>query len=442
MWQTRLSSKTSAVISSRVSVRWRAGLLLCTALFGLAGLPGCEKSAVPDGAPERIILILVDTLRRDHVSLYSDKVPTPNIERIAARGQVYTNASSAFHSTTMSMAALFSGHTPSIEFGNARAALDWNTFASCGMSRFSPGEHDNACVPNAVQTLAEDLKDQGYWTAGVVSNKLLFRPYGYDQGFDTWLEVGRPPAGQHLDARQSARLRTAKDVNKLAIDTIKNRPTDNFFLYVHYIDVHDWILFDIPYEESVRRFDKALGDLLDVLESEDLLEGAAVVFTSDHGEMLKAKHLDFEISRHYGNPSFEPLLQVPLIVTPGLDRPTDAFIRGQDIRGLVKSAAGLDGETAPALGTNELLVTERYYQTFRKDNWKSMWKRDGERLMLFDVAADPTESIDLSKKRPDILEIHRKRVDDIVAKISTTDSNAQNLSDEDIDRLRALGYLE
>ncbi|MBC8341001.1 MAG: sulfatase-like hydrolase/transferase, partial [Proteobacteria bacterium] len=86
----------------------------------MAGLPGCEKSAVPDGAPERIILILVDTLRRDHVSLYSDKVPTPNIERIAARGQVYTNASSAFHSTTMSMAALFSGHTPSIEFGNAR----------------------------------------------------------------------------------------------------------------------------------------------------------------------------------------------------------------------------------------------------------------------------------------------------------------------------------
>jgi hypothetical protein len=40
------------------------------------------------------------------------------------------------------------------------------------------------------------------------------------------------------------------------------------------------------------------------------------------------------------------------------------------------------------------------------------------------------------------LEVHRKRVDDIVAKISTTDSNAQNLSDEDIDRLRALGYLE
>lgn len=438
MWQSRLQGLAPAVPSSRPLVKLVSVLMLVV----LIGVSGCEESAAPGEAPERIILILVDTLRSDHVSLYSDKVPTPNIERLAAHGQVYQNATSAFHSTTMSMAALFSGHTPSIEFGNARAALDWNTFASCGMSRFSPGAEDNACVPNAVQTLAEDLQDAGYWTAGIVSNKLLFRPYGYDQGFDTWVEVGRVPPDQRLDARQSARLRTALDVNKHAIETIKGRPTDRFFMYVHYIDVHDWILFDISYEESVRRFDEQLGVLLDALESEGLLEGAAIVFTSDHGEMLKANHLDFEISRHYGNPSFEPLLRVPLIVAPGLDRPNDAYIRGQDIRGLVREVAGLEGSPTPTLQENELLVTERFWQTFRKDNWKTMWHRNEERVMLFDISEDPAELRDLAKERPDILAAHRKRVDEIVPEFSTTDPAGQSLSPDDMDRLRALGYLE
>ena len=162
----------------------------------------------------------------------------------------------------MSMAALFAGQTPSIEFGDARAALDWNTFASCGMSRFAADKADDACVPNAVQTLAEDLRDAGYWTAGVVSNKLLFKPYGYDQGFDEWVEVGRVPHDVQLTARQSARIRTAQHVNKSVYQTLANRKSDRFFLYVHYIDVHDWILFDISYAESVRRFDKRLGELM------------------------------------------------------------------------------------------------------------------------------------------------------------------------------------
>jgi len=422
---------------------WHPRQLGLTLIFLLLAPPlGCDLGETTSAPPERIILILVDTLRRDHVSTYTDTVPTPNIERLAANGQVYTNATSAFHSTTMSMAALFSGQTPSIEFGNARAALDWNTFASCGMSRFSPGDEDDACVPNSVRTLAEDLRDQGYWTAGIVSNKLLFRPYGYDQGFDEWVEVGRVQPGRHLTARESARIRTARHVNKLALKTLENRPSDRFFFYVHYIDVHDWILFDISYEESVRRFDKALGVLIDALEAEGLLEGSAIVLTSDHGEMLKNSHLDFEISRHYGNPSFEPLLQVPLIVSPGLDREPDDYIRGQDVRGLVREIAGLKGEPAPALGENELLVTERYWQTFRKDNWKSMWKRTQERVMLFDLDADPTESNDLSSQRPEILEAHRERVDKIVASIAITDPNVQSLSEEDEDRLRALGYLE
>jgi len=419
--------------------------MLQRSLLGLAVavlLTGCGTGTTPSTTPERIILIVVDTLRRDHVSAYSGTVETPNIDRIAARGQVFQNATAAFHSTTMSMAALFSGRTPSIEFGDARAALDWNTFASCGMSRFAENPERDACVPDAVETLAEDLSAAGYWTAGVVSNKLLFRPYGYDQGFDEWVEVGSVPAGQSPTAQQSARVRTARHVNNSVFRTLANRPSDRFFLYIHYIDVHDWILFGISYAESVRRFDQRLGELLDVLESEGLLENSAIVFTSDHGEMLVDHHLDFKIDRHYGNPSFEPLLRIPLIVAPGLERKSDEFIRSQDVRGLVRELAGLEGHPAPALEPNELLVTERFYQTYRKDDWKSIWKRAEDRVLLFDLEADPDEVKDLSKEKPEILSAHRKRVDEIVAKISTADHNEQRLSPEDLERLRALGYLE
>jgi flagellar motility protein MotE (MotC chaperone) len=71
-----------------------------------------------------------------------------------------------------------------------------------------------------------------------------------------------------------------------------------------------------------------------------------------------------------------------------------------------------------------------------------MWERNQEHLMLFDLAADPKELNNLAGERTDILETHRKRVDELAKIFSTTKPSAQNLSAEDLDRLRALGYLE
>ena len=410
-------------------------------LAGLLTSLGCGGVS-NDGPPERIILIVVDTLRRDHVSTYAPTVPTPNIDRLAKGGQVFSNASAAFHSTTMSMAALFTGHTPSIESGSPEAALEWNTFASCGMSRFADGESIERCMPLSLNTLAEDLSGAGYFTLGVVSNKLLFRPYGYDQGFDDWIEVGRGRPGANLSAGKAARMRTAKQVNSLVVKALARRQTDRFFLYVHYIDVHDWILFNISYEESVRRLDAAIGQLIDHLEAEDLLEGAAIVFTSDHGEILSDPPPKFRTIRHYGNPSFEPLLRVPLFVNPPIEMDSGEFVRTQDVRGLIRRIAGLEGAATPDLESDELIVTEQFYQTYRKGKWKSMWERGGHNVMLFDLASDPQELEDVEDRHPEILAAHRKRIDELSLELATGHDMKQNLSPEDIERLRALGYLD
>lgn len=416
------------------------------ALSVLAVASGCGADGRRDG-PERIILIVVDTLRQDHVSTYGGSVETPRMDRLAARGRVFDNAVSAFHSTTMSMAALFSGRTPSIESGSPENALEWNTFASCGMARFAEPESAEACVPDAVQTLAEDLSAAGYYTMGVVSNKLLFRPYGFDQGFEDWIEVGGGPDGAKLDAFKAARIRTAEHVNRDVARALAKRKSDRFFLYVHYIDVHDWILFRISYAESVRRFDSHLGTLIDLLESEDLLEDTALVFTSDHGEMLGPPHLGIGTERHFGNPSFEPLLRVPLFVSPpdALDgSPFDAaeLVRSQDVRGIVRWIAGLGGEPAPDLASGELFVTEQFYQTYRRGSWKSNWQRGQERVLLFDLESDPGELEDLSRSRPEILTEHRQRIDQLTRELSMNAKATQDLDEEALDRLRALGYLD
>ena len=170
----------------------------------------------------------------------ADSAPanTPNIDRLANSGQLFNNAISAYHSTTMSMASLFTGHTPSIESGSRENPLDWNTFVTCGMSRFATPGKVEACVPESMGTLAEDLQEAGYWTLGVVSNELLFRPGGYDQGFDEWVEVGLAEPGEVLNIFQASPIRTVKHVNHDALEALAKRPRDHFFLYLYYIDVH------------------------------------------------------------------------------------------------------------------------------------------------------------------------------------------------------------
>ena len=182
-----------------------------------------------------------DTLRPDFLTPYGSEVLTPTIGRLAAEGQVFRNAVASYHQTTMSMAALFTGRTPSLESGSRERSLPWNGNSFCGMARFAKPPHDMACVPSALETLAEKLQAAGYWTIGVVSNRLLFAPYGFEQGFDQWVEVsGNQPVETEAAKRTGAGTRPADFVNRAALKALTRRERDKFFLYLHYVDVHDW----------------------------------------------------------------------------------------------------------------------------------------------------------------------------------------------------------
>jgi arylsulfatase A-like enzyme len=404
-----------------------------------AGLIGCGRG---DGPPKRIILVVVDTLRRDHVSPYGSGAVTPNLQRLADSGQVFSNAIGSFHQTTMSMAALFTGRTPSLESGDPEHPLPWNGRTWCGMARFAADPEDS-CIPQGLTTLAEDLQRANYWTVGVVSNPFLFRPAGYDQGFDEWIEVAAddPKETRVVLSRERSGIRV-----QMAVDEVLARiPDQPLFLYVHYMDAHDYRIWGEAYSSAASRVDEHVGNLLHRLEAKGLLEDAVVLFTSDHGEILDEKFDGYDVRTHFGNPSFQPVLEVPLIVTPPRFEDTDTLVRSQDITDLLRQVAGVEVEADPksAVARDEHFVGEMNFLTYRKGHLKSIFSRDRMGApALFDLDADPKESVNLIGVDREVSVQHLTRVGELVEALATSQTGNRELTEEDRARLRALGYLD
>ncbi len=410
-------------MSQKKSVRAALAVLMSVLAFA-----GCAETK----PPERIILIVVDTLRRDVLRCYGGPIRTPAIDALAARGQIFPNAVSSFHQTTMSMAAMYTGRTPSVESGRENAALRMTGRTWCGMARFRDNPRDG-CIPSSLVTLGELVHGAGYWTIGIVSNLYIFKPFGMEQGFDEWLEIGER-------VREARSSRSAEVVNAAAIQALARRPHDRFYLYVHYMDVHDYTWG--KYDDGVVTMDRAVGALLEKLEAEHLLEDAVVLFTSDHGERLGERHFVRGEDSHRGNPSFEEVLQVPLIVSPPLFDDASRLVRSQDIYQLIAQVVGVRAEVPQDLEPSELFLSEERWQTYRKGTWKSYMRRANGELQLVDLLADPAESRDIAPENGSVAETHRARIAELAHVLGAPDAHSGELTDEDKMRLRALGYLD
>jgi arylsulfatase A-like enzyme len=421
----------------------------CALALLAAGALACDgrsrgKSEAP---PERLILILVDTLRRDYLSCYGSANPTPNIDALAARGQRYTNFTASFHQTSMSMGTLFTGKTPSIEFNRVERPLFWNSSSWCGLNRFAKKGEEDLCIPPSVPTLAESVRDAGYWTIGIATNQFLYEPSGFSRGFEDWVEVGKKPPTMGPLARftlpDASKTRFFGLVNRAALEAVDRRPNDRFFLYVHYMDVHDYGRRGVlPYAKAVTSVDWAIGDLLAELDHRKLLDAAVVIVTSDHGERLRERHAVRGKPGHTGNPSFQEVLEVPLIIAPAIDRDPDAFLRTQDLFHVIQEIAGAHSPPSPELADDELFLTETQYRTYLRGRWKSALRREDGALYLFDLEGDPGETRDVAAANPDVVAAHRRRIDELGEALSARRAVVERLSDEDRERLQALGYLE
>lgn len=426
-------------------------------LLGTIIIAALQMACAEPGPPERIVLVVVDTLRRDALGCYGGKAETPTIDRLAREGQLFPNAMASFHQTTMSMGALFTGRTPSLESGEMGRPIPFVGRTWCGLARFDPENRREQCVPGAVNTLAEHFRAAGYATIGLTSNSLLFEPYGLSRGFDDWTEVGDVPvAGTMMEIVASLGSRVSPKVNAAVEEALSRRSGDHFFLYVHYMDVHDYGMQEVAgggpveklrgkYHQAVGEVDRAVAGLLDMLEERDLLEGSLVVFTSDHGERLRERHFIEGRANHTGNPSFEEVLEVPLVVWPARFEKSLETVKGTDLFAMLVGLVGLSGAPNAQLEADEVFTSELRWLTYRRGRWKSYTRRDERAMWLVDLRDDPLEKHDVAAENPEIAQRHWDRVTALAAGFAVPKGRAGaapgQLSSRDEARLRALGYL-
>ena len=282
-----------------------------------------ENESTADTGPDRpnIILLTVDTLRADHLELYGYQRSTmPTMAKFAETATVFDNAVVPRGSTRPSYASMFTGLYP-----------------------FRHGVRSNAAVLHQdLTTLTELLKNEGYHTAGFVSNFVLIGELsGCNQGFDVY--------DDRIGEQELNRLnyeRTARHTAEAILKWLASDPPQPFFLFTNFIDPHgpyhppDQLrrlfageqhrqleLKDIPtyqqiegvtdyyeyvdrYDAEVRYVDEAFRILIEELSRRNLWNDAVVVLTADHGESMGEHGLYFQHHAHV----YEETMRVPLAI--------------------------------------------------------------------------------------------------------------------------------
>jgi len=217
-----------------------------------------------------VLLITIDTLRTDRVSVYSDKhLKTPHIDRIASKGVVFTRAFAHNPLTLASHVNILTGATPLYH-----------------------GISDNAGykLEDRFLTIAELLKEKNYSTGAFIGAFPLDSRFGLDQGFDVYDDSygTRNPLGFFYVERR------AEKVIEPAIEWMKKQQGE-WFCWIHLFDPHQPYLPPAPYDEKfkddlysgeVAYVDVQLGRLFSFLKENQVLEKTFIVLTADHGEGL------------------------------------------------------------------------------------------------------------------------------------------------------------
>jgi arylsulfatase A-like enzyme len=287
------------------------------AALALLALSSCQSH--PDQRAVEatdVVFIVVDTLRADHVSLYGyPRATTPQLEAFAHDAVVYENAISPGTWTVPAHAAMFTGMWPSYA-GAERVAAD----------RILTTPID----PRAA-TLAELLQARGFRTAAFVANTTyVARVLGFHRGFDEFFDW---------------KLGAADGVRNALVRWLEPR-SDRVFVFANILDPHEPYEPPKPYDTRfpgadsrygaqmtslllsgvratpeiqahfVSRYDgevaftdEQLGALFADLKRVGRYDGALVIVTSDHGELLGEHGL-----AGHGLAPYEQLVRVPLMV--------------------------------------------------------------------------------------------------------------------------------
>ncbi len=472
----------------RGGVTWIAVLALALGA-GCRGGPaagpeerGTAARPVMTGNGFNVLLITIDTLRADHMSLYGyPRETTPHIDALARTGVTFDQASTYWPKTRGSFVAMMTGRLAA-ESGYGKThplLLDFNP------------------------TLAGVLREAGYETVAVVDNPNVAASLGYAKGFDRYRETWE-------EAALASEMDRARAITDDGVRFIREAsPERPFLLWLHYVNPHapytppppfDTAFVDeearrgpalkpvdgfsggvaraweVPgrglgyyvaqYDGEIAATDAEVRRVLEALESSEVGDRTIVVLTSDHGESLGEHDYFFD----HGQNLYDPSMRVPLVMAgPGLPvgQRSDALATTLDLVPTVLDAVkvsfppGLAGRSLLGAGIGRGAARSRLFGQNDRNllgSWDHRFKivatptEDGTEYALYDRERDPGETRNVGpqmaaelKEQREELERFRERIDARTAKTRGRlegRSWEERLSPEACEKLKAMGYIQ
>lgn len=351
-----------------------------------------------------VVLIVVDSLRADHLGAYGAARVTPFLDRFARESLVFDHAYSAAAWTKPAVASLLTGFYP----------------ATHGVG----GRYYSDQLPGRVRTLQGELRASGYVTAQFSGTAFTGSLSNIDRDFDQALG----PAA-FADGRQKV---DTEALNTRLLPWIDAHRHDRFFVYVHAVDAQRPYASAAAaqsasearaYDASVRHVDDEIARVYDQLTRLDLARRTLFIVTADHGDAFGDHG-----QRGHGQSVYDEEVRVPLIVhwpdriPPGRSSVpvthVDLMPTVLDYAGVPPVATGVEGRSVAERGESArpspIFVTRFTYpdDTGGMSNrtnvdavidypWKliaSGGSGEAARLELFNLGADPGELTNLAPR--------------------------------------------
>lgn len=379
----------------------------------------------PDDRRPNVVLITLDTVRADHLSVYGyGRETTPFLKSwVANDATLYMRSIATSNWTLPTHASIFTGRSPMVH--GARWSREWRR--PMAISKRTP-------------MLAELLARAGYRTAGVAANFGFLAPqFGFDRGFSEYdalplTDIFARGGGREYLLRERVRRTIATLVESARAgmlfanaDAIDGKArvflrsaaggSQPFFLFLNFMDAHspyvsppefatrfrgrtlgyrrgssrpseddegrlvqplsreETLHLASQYDGAIAYLDDRLRDLVESLRTLGVYDNSLVIVTADHGEGFgEHGYMD------HGRSLYQEELHVPLIVKYPHERngaTVDFLVSGLD---LLPTVLDVVGEPAPSgiegqslRGTqaaSQYVVAEAYYATRKLGNMR------------------------------------------------------------------------
>lgn len=407
-----------------------------------------HKQTQPMAKPTlpNVIIIVMDTVCRDHLSCYGYKKNTsPYLNKLTKSSRVYYNAYSTSGWTASSHASLFTGLFP---IAHKTTQENWS-------------------MNEQQVTLAEVLSEHGYQTYGISENPIVSINNNYDQGFLEYYETWRRPNNLFDLCTWWTNKLFGNTAYTYFKNILRSRDTEKpFYIFINFIGGHspynsskefsdtfvtnreltcesnEWTAYFLEkkrfsndeiehltelYDAEILYVDYLIQKISNDLKSLNIWNNTLFIVASDHGENIGDHNMMDHVFSLY-----ETLVQIPLIVHyPLLFQPSSKdyrIVQLTDIFPTVLEILNIDAEAYPSQGVSllekhpdperavfceyyypkqaigsipederdhpELAKFKRRIKSVMKNGKKIIWGSDGKHE-LFDLAVDPDEQNNL-----------------------------------------------